>query len=173
MLKVIRLLGVATIIFLTPHNAFADCPRGLREQSEYRSSETYLKWSDEKSWGKCLNLKYPERNNARDSYGMSYGDAEYQCGDIRLSSVFLGNTRRLPVEHNKYGRVDFVMDGGEIELQEVNPVDRKKSCADNGSTITCYETDTYIHTHFSEYTNKKLLRANVKKTITTCTKISF
>jgi hypothetical protein len=101
-----RAILIALILVLSSvSNTFASCPSGYQANDKFKSTEIQMRFKGKGNFNRCLNQSNPDRNNYRDSWGVSYGHATYQCGDITVHG-YLGNPQVLKVK-SSLGFVEF------------------------------------------------------------------
>jgi hypothetical protein len=92
-----------------------------------------MRFQSEGEFSTCLNQDYPDSNNFRDSWGVSYGNSLYQCGDISVKG-FLGNPQELKVL-SSVGYVIFDRDGYSSDFKKRNFC-KKNNCFEESSHIS-------------------------------------
>ena len=173
---IIKTSSAVFVSFLIASPAFANCPSGYQSINEYDTTEVGLKWSDDPSntYSRCLNTEAPEKNNVKDSYGIDYGSYPYQCGSIRLDSVYLGNTSILNVKTADPSAPSIMFEKAVSSISYSTP---REWCEQEGSQAMCYHESIYRATLIPHYTyigiNKTIYFLQKSRRITECRLISF
>jgi len=163
-----RLFSILLVILATPLDALAECPRGTQAYTPRESKTIYLSWSDDSKWHLCKNLTFPERNNARDSFGYDYGPAEYKCGDFMTANGYIRSSVELMDRNGNNVRFDEVYGQWKVDQGEL-------SCEDQGANVVCTRKDNIYNVlrNNNGQTSKVLNKLVVSKNIWTCPKVSF
>jgi hypothetical protein len=150
------------LLVITTSSAIAACPSGYKEKEKYKSTEIQMRFQGGGEFNRCLNQSHPEKNNYRDSWGVSYGDATYKCGDITVRG-YLGNPQGLQVM-SSVGYVQFNRDGYSRDHK------RRNFCKKN----TCFEEISDVSNWKHRDTRTRIeFKYIIRKVFEECTKVTF
>ena len=125
-------------------------------------------------FSRCLNQKYPEKNNFLDSWGVSYGPTWYKCGDINVHG-YLSNPQELKVKPSnpKLNPVSFKMCGADPNCRSQETNGNKDWCKKKGESVTCFKERTYHNAWTAENVPKKIETKFLDRDVSECAIVKF
>jgi len=166
---------IALIFFiLVPSSSIALCPQGYIETKEYDSQEILMRWRDEGEFKRCLNQRYPAKNNFRDSWGITYGSgATYKCGNIE---VIIDLDRKVKSSNPSIGSVKFV----DPSLLYLNPPfkhriegKRRQFCKQKGESVTCFDERKLYKNWITRNYSNVLEELHYIRAVSECAEVTF